>query len=318
VRFTAHDDDEAEAAAVAARIARLVADGTRAGDVAVLYRTNVQGEAYEEALAAVGIGYQVRGSERFFARRDVRDALVLLRGGARAADPDTPMPQVVRDLLASVGWAEQPPAARGAARERWDAMNALVTLADELAAAGASRVGDLVAELDERAAAQHAPAVDGVTLASLHAAKGLEWDTVFLVGLSEGLLHVGVTRARRRLELSYARARTPGSRATRARSRFLDEVWPAAGSSGIRSGADGEDPDEALLVRLRTWRARVAQAAGRPTYAVLGDHALEQVARSRPTTTAELARVRGVGALTIERHGAALLALVAGLEPPPR
>jgi DNA helicase-2/ATP-dependent DNA helicase PcrA len=46
-----------------------------------------------------------------------------------------------------------------------------------------ARMADFVRELDERAAAQHAPAVDGVTLASLHAAKGLEWDLVHLAGV---------------------------------------------------------------------------------------------------------------------------------------
>ncbi|MCL2089954.1 MAG: ATP-dependent helicase [Micrococcales bacterium] len=246
VRFVAYDDDEAEAATVAARCARLVEAGTPAAQIAVLFRTNAQSEAFEDALARVGVGYQVRGGERFFARRDVRDAIVLLRGGARAADPGVPLPATVRDILAGVGWAPVPPAARGAARERWDAMNALVTLADEVAAdptREAPTLADLVAELDERAAAQHAPTVDGVTLASLHAAKGLEWDAVFLVGLSEGLLpislaetdaavdeerrllYVGITRAREHLELSYARHR-PGGSATRRRSRFLAPLWP--------------------------------------------------------------------------------------------
>jgi len=110
-----------------------------------------------------------------------------------------------------------------------------------------ARIADLVRDLDERAAAQHAPAVQGVTLASLHAAKGLEWDTVFLAGCSDGfipitlaegpaaveeerrLLYVGVTRARRDLRLSWAAARNPGGRASRRPSRFLD---PAAAVLG--------------------------------------------------------------------------------------
>ena len=107
-----------QAEVIAARAARLVADGTRPSQIAVLYRTNVQGEAFEEALAAAGVGYQVRGGERFFARRDVRDAVVLLRGAVRSADPGTPMPEHARDVLSSVGWAPQPPAPRGAARLR--------------------------------------------------------------------------------------------------------------------------------------------------------------------------------------------------------
>ncbi|WP_425471163.1 ATP-dependent helicase [Xylanimonas allomyrinae] len=263
VSFVAYDDDDAEAAGVAAKAGRLIATGTRPSEIAVLYRTNAQSEAFEAALADAGIGYQVRGGERFFQRKEVRDAVVLLRGAARSADPDQPMPEQVRDVLTSVGWSPDPLAARGAARERWDAMAALVALADDLARAsrpGAqATVASLVAELEERAAAQHAPTVEGVTLASLHAAKGLEWDAVFLAGMSEGLmpislaetdaavaeerrlLYVGVTRARVHLEVSFARSRTPGGRATRKRTRFLDGLWPEPGG-GRRPGPSGPAP----------------------------------------------------------------------------
>jgi len=126
-------------------------------------------------------------------------------------------------------------------RERWESLAALAGLADDLAATTPqARLPDFLRELDERSAAQHAPTVQGVTLASLHAAKGLEWDIVFLAGCSDGLLpvamaegplaieeerrllYVGLTRARRELRLSWAAARTSGGRAGRRPSRFLD------------------------------------------------------------------------------------------------
>lgn len=338
VGFTIYDDDESEAAGVAARIRRLLAAGTHASEIAVLYRTNAQSEGFEQALAAAGIGYLVRGGERFFARREVREAMVLLRGAGRAADADTPMPDVVRDVLISVGWAEKPPAARGAARERWESMQALVALADDLAARHQSNLRDLVAELDERASAQHAPTVEGVTLASLHAAKGLEWDAVFLAAMSEGLmpislaetdeaiaeerrlLYVGITRAREHLELSYARSRNPGGRASRRRTRFLDGLWPDEGGhrrrapGSARSGTpalSGQyDPD--LFERLRDWRAEIALDTDKPAYTVLVDGTLAAIAELRPTTTAELAQVKGIGPAKIDRYGPAILALVAG------
>jgi DNA helicase II / ATP-dependent DNA helicase PcrA len=332
VRFATYDDDDAEAASIAASAARLIAAGTRPSEIAILYRTNAQSEAFEEALTSVGLGYQVRGGERFFARRDVRDALVLLRGGARAADPDQPMPDAVRDILVAAHWTPEPPPTRGAARERWDAMQALVTLADETAAANPqATVADLVAELAERAAAQHAPTVEGVTLASLHAAKGLEWDAVFLAGLSEGLLptaladtaaavaeerrllYVGVTRAREHLQLSWARSRMPGGRASRSMSRFLVPLWPTTSRSHAHVPREVSDDPAARRVadRLVRWRDEHARQTGVAPARVLTTTALEAIAAHRPATIEELARLRGVGQQTLATLGDRILAVVA-------
>ncbi len=241
--FTGFDDDLAEAAGIAARVKAMVDTGTPASEVAVLYRTNAQSAALEQALADVGVPYLVRGGERFFSRKEVRDAVLLLRGAARAGagGEASALPDAARDVLAGIGWSPQAPAGAGAVRDRWESLQALVVLADELAAQDPSAgLAQLVTELEERASAQHAPTVQGVTLASLHAAKGLEWDAVFLAGLSEGLmpislaegweaveeerrlLYVGVTRAREHLHLSWSRARTPGGRGNRNPSRFLD------------------------------------------------------------------------------------------------
>jgi DNA helicase-2/ATP-dependent DNA helicase PcrA len=359
VGFAAYDDDESEAAGIAARIGQLVAAGTRPSEIAVLYRTNAQSEAFEQALASAGVGYLVRGGERFFARREVRDALMLLRGAGRAVDPLTPMPEVVRDVLISAGWSHEPPAARGAARERWESMQALVALADDLATAaeaagGRASLADLVAELDERASAQHAPTVEGVTLASLHAAKGLEWDAVFLAGMSEGLmpislaetdgavaeerrlLYVGITRAREHLELSFARSRNPGGRASRRRTRFLDGLWPGEeGRSGRSAGAGrggggrratdvrvptaardlSADADLELYERLRGWRAGVATQTSRPAYTVLVDATLAAIAQLKPGSIAELARINGIGPAKLDKFGPSVLAVVAGGAP---
>lgn len=349
VGLTAYDDDEDEAAGVAARVGRLIRAGTPAREIAVLYRTNAQSEAFEQALADAGIGYLVRGGERFFSRKEVRDALVLLRGAARSM-AEAPLGEAVRDVLATAGWTPEPPGARGALRERWDSLQALVGLADELAARPDASLPALVAELDERAAAQHAPAVDGVTLASLHAAKGLEWDAVFLTGLSEGLLpislaetdaavaeerrllYVGITRAREHLELSYARARTPGGRANRRRTRFLDRIWPDDGAPGraARTGGehrtpvlgrgagrtsvamvDPQDADPVLYEALREWRRAVAEERGTAPSMVLSEGTLRGLAAAAPTTREELARVPGIGQTKSTAYGDSLLAVVA-------
>ena len=233
----------------------LVTRGTPASQIAVLFRTNAQSEAYESALAEAEVAYLVRGGERFFARKEVRGAILLMRGAARADDGAKPLGELVRDVIAGAGWTERAPTAGGATRDRWESLQALVGLTDDFVAAQPSaRLTDLVRELDERAAAQHAPTVEGVTLASLHAAKGLEWDCVFMVGCSDGLIpismaegpeaieeerrlmYVGLTRARRELRLSWSGARNPGGRASRRPSRFLDGAASILGD-GARSSA---------------------------------------------------------------------------------
>lgn len=261
--YTEYADEPAEAEGAARRIRELIDDGVRPSEIAVLYRVNAQSEVYEQALADAGVPYQLRGAERFFERPEVREAGMLLRGAARASDPleDADLPSHVRAVLSTRGWSPEPPAGSGAVRDRWESLAALVRLAEDFARAreGAG-LADFVAELDERAGAQHAPTVEGVTLASLHAAKGLEWDAVFLVGLTEGtmpityaktdeqveeerrLLYVGVTRARFHLGLSWALSRSPGGRGGRRPSRFLDGLRPgttARGRAGGRPAAGG-------------------------------------------------------------------------------
>ena len=242
--FAEHEDEAAEAAAVARKISELLDAGTPASEIAVLYRVNAQSEAYEQALAELDIPYLVRGGERFFARTEVRQAMAALRT-ANVRKPAGELPKLVRELLVPLGLTDEPPAG-GAARERWESLLALVELAEELASTveGAD-LAQYVVELDMRARAQHPPTVEGVTLASLHAAKGLEWDAVFLVGLVEGtvpilhadgndaaieeerrLLYVGVTRARQFLSLSWAIARSESNRRPRRRSRFLYGLIP--------------------------------------------------------------------------------------------
>ena len=278
--FAEHDDEPAEAGAVARRCRELISAGTPASEIAILYRVNAQSAAYEAALTDAGVPYVVRGGERFFDRQEVREAILLLRGAARAADEDAPVgagAAAAEVLRAGMKWSpESPPAGAGATREKWESLAALHRLAVDLERADPS-VGlrELVAELEERASAQHAPTVDGVTLASLHAAKGLEWDAVFLVGLVDGtmplvhadtpdqveeerrLLYVGVTRAREHLQLSWALSRSPGGRGTRKPSRFLEGLH-----SGVtRTTGGAAAPRAARASRSGPVACRVCGAA---------------------------------------------------------
>lgn len=366
-QFTECSDDEAEAATVALNVRKLLDSGTPASQIAVLFRTNGQSEAYERALASAGIGYQLRGGERFFARKEVRDAILQLRAATRAvsetAAPE-PLGQLVRDIVASLGYTDAAPHSGGAVRERWESLAALVALADELVASRGAQfsLADFVNELQERSLAQHAPTVQGVTLASLHAAKGLEWEAVFLVGLSEGLvpisfadtpeavdeerrlLYVGITRAKEHLFLSWSTARTPGGRANRKPSRFLDGLRPdSVASSSVRgkgaaprrkaaapascrvcgsmlsSGAERKvgrcsqcppSYEEQTFEALRQWRKEVALEADVPAFVVFTDATLTAIAEARPESLEQLAKLPGVGASKLEKYGEAVLAVL--------
>ncbi|WP_114855810.1 ATP-dependent DNA helicase UvrD2 [Brachybacterium sp. YJGR34] len=233
-------DDPAEADGIAARIADLVAQGRPAAEIAILFRTNSQSEAFEQSLTFHGIGYLVRGGDRFFERQEVRRAMVSLRAATRVEQIEPA--RAVRDVLSQQGWSEKAPEGTGAVRDRWDSLNALVGLTDTVTSRPGTTMADVVRELEERAEAQAAPVVDGVTLASVHAAKGLEWPVVFVAGASDGLLpismartaaeieeerrllYVALTRAKDLLTVSWAAARTPGARGSRKASRFLDGV----------------------------------------------------------------------------------------------
>ncbi|WP_298520659.1 ATP-dependent DNA helicase UvrD2 [uncultured Nocardioides sp.] len=242
VSYDARPDEVAEAEAVAARILALRDQGREVGEMAVLFRINAQSEAFEEALAARGLPYVVRGARRFFERPEVREAVTRIRGAARSGEGEGVL-ETVRATLSGMGWTSEAPSARGQTRDRWESWQALVDQAAEFEAEGGD-LGGFVDDLDRRAAEQHAPVAEGVTLATFHAAKGLEWDSVFLCGLQDGtlpityaespaqveeerrLLYVGMTRARVDLSLSWALARQPGGRASRKPSRFLTPLLP--------------------------------------------------------------------------------------------
>lgn len=342
VTYRTYDDDRAEAEGVAASIADLIAGGTAPHSIAVLMRTNGQSQAFEEALGARGIPVAVAGGKPFFARDDVRTAISRLRAAAAAATDDGSVGEIVREVLSGVGWAPEAPSGQ-AGSERWSNMNAIVGWADD---SKAETLTAFVAELDERVAYQVEPDKAGVELATIHAAKGLEWDAVFLVGVAEGLLpisyaktaaareeerrllYVAVTRARDLLTLSWARSRGADGRGKRKRSRLLDGIWPEevgvgapkkkarASARALNQAFEEEASPQAieLFGRLKAWRLEVSRQAGVPPFAVFTDQTLRDIAQAMPKNTTQLRVIRGIGDVKVQRFAAPVLALVRGEE----
>ena len=246
--------DHEEAYGVAARIRADIDSGVAASDIAILYRTNAQSGNLERALTEASVSYQVAGSTRFFDLPDVKRAVLALRGSA--VNPiDEPLFKSVSDVLRALGWTQSAPESSGAVRAKWEALNAIVEMADD--APGGSTLREFTDNLQARADARHEPTMNAVTLASIHSVKGLEWKAVYVVGVAEGLipisyatgidavaeerrlLYVALTRAQERLHLSWS-ASGSGHRRARSRSRFLAEC----GTNTLRevsspSGATG-------------------------------------------------------------------------------
>jgi DNA helicase-2/ATP-dependent DNA helicase PcrA len=246
-----YPNDAAEARGVAARIAAEIAAGTLPEDIAVLYRINVQGAALEQALSDEGINYLVHGATRFFDLPEVKQAILALRGASVSISGE-PLFKSVSDVLRSLGWTQTAPQTLGAVRAKWEALNALMVLADGARTGMSFRA--FTDELMARQEARHEPTMHAVTLASVHSAKGLEWESVHIIGMSEGLMpisyatgiesiseerrlvYVAVTRARKRLSVSWSEqgSQRAGSRSI---SRFVAELGMRTPSGGGKSRA---------------------------------------------------------------------------------
>lgn len=238
VKFVAFHDDVTEAQEIAKNIASQIAAGIAPENIAVLYRINAQSAVIEQALTEKGINTHIHGATRFYDLPEIKKAIMALRAASVSVSGE-PLFKSVSDVLRSLGWSQQAPEHMGAARSSWEALNALMVMADEAPEGTSFRA--FTDELLARAQTQHEPTLHSVTLATVHSAKGLEWDCVYVMGLCEGLfpisyaqsdeeiaeerrlLYVALTRARKQLHLSWSAQGGQHSK-TREVSRFAAEL----------------------------------------------------------------------------------------------
>jgi DNA helicase II / ATP-dependent DNA helicase PcrA len=290
---------------IAERVRALVAAGVPHEEQAVLVRTNARAADFEEAFHDAGIPFQ---GASLLARDAARRMIKALGYGGT-----TEVAATVRALADEQGLLAAPPEKLGEREQTRQAdLARLVRLAEQFDD-GEKTVAEFATSLQERFGAS---AGRGVHLLTLHRAKGLEFEAVYIPRLEEGelpsrrakgeelederrLLYVGLTRAKRHLLVTWSGKS----------SRFLAElgIRPGAPVSGDPKVKPKLEATPAVLA-LKEWRLARAREEEVPAYVVFNDRTLAELIRMAPRTIAELAEVPGIGPAKLERYGSELLA----------
>jgi DNA helicase-2/ATP-dependent DNA helicase PcrA len=326
-----HASPDAELNALATAIRKLFAAGVPGTEVAVLTRTNYQLEPIASHLRAAGIPFRFTGTP-FFQSADVRTAIDALEVADQGRED---LVAVAVDRWRAVGYAGNARRDDPRGAERQATFEILLDIVRRFAAQHSGHtVKALVAEFERLATVEADGRADGVTLSTIHGAKGAEWEAVFVPMLEEGtlpiryalkrddavneerrLLYVAITRAKRHLTLSWAATRTgrSGKPANQRPSRFLAELAPPKSPAsrprapGVRHGPPAPNPaadrDQHTFARLAEWRRDRSRRDSVPAYVVAHDATLRAIAAARPTNATELAAVAGIGPVKIERYG---------------
>jgi DNA helicase-2/ATP-dependent DNA helicase PcrA len=292
---------EDERAFVVAEVRALHAAGVPYEEIAVLCRTNARLADFEEPFHDARIPFQ---GAALLSREAARQLLKRLR--KLHATPV--VAAAVRGYAEDAGWVQRPPEKLGE-REmvRQADLGRLVRLAADFDD-GTRTTLDFIADLEARFGST-GPDRKGVHLLTLHGAKGLEFEAVFLPRVEERelpirqakkpheideerrLLYVGMTRAKRHLALTWSGKP----------SRFLGEL-------GIETRARRPaEPDDPVYAALKQWRLRRATADDLPAYVVFHNSTLAEIAGRRPRDLSELSAVPGVGPAKLERYGSEVL-----------
>jgi DNA helicase-2/ATP-dependent DNA helicase PcrA len=242
IHVAKYADEASEAAAIARQIAQLIKAGCDPREIAVLIRINTMSVALESAFDNVRIPYTVKGSTKFFDRREIKQALLALKVETYS-DAKHDLLELITSVCESFGWSQKPPLGSVEAKSAWESLSGLVVMADDLVAKNPqATLQDFMSEIEVRTVSQQEPAAAAVTIATMHAAKGLEWEYVFIPGLVEGvvpyvlaltehniaeerrLLYVAITRAKKSVWLSWPNARRGNQGGSSVPSRFLSDI----------------------------------------------------------------------------------------------
>lgn len=322
-RIVAHDDEVHEVSAVASAIRRRRGPDRPWSAFAVLARTHDQILELDRGLAATGIPTQVRRQAALLGDPAVRRVL------ARLGQDDRPLANALADAVTDAETSDP-------------AVDVLVEAAETQIEGDRSITARAFTGWAYGHLSDGGRPTDAVTLSTIHAAKGLEWPVVHIVGCEEGsipfasarrreareeegrLLYVAITRAGQEVVLHWARTRSiRGVRRERERSSFLEGFEEAVAAVAAPVSSDGRDhlaelrrgirpaaPTDPLLSALLAWRTGRARAARTVADVVLPDEALRAIADRRPATLEALSDIPGIGRVRAVRFAVELLGIV--------
>ena len=343
-----YEDHEAEARGVVRRIRDLKGPDGRWSDHAILVRTNAQTEPMLAALRSANVPFRTRAGSGLLDRADVKAQLKAL---GRSDSPVADRMADLRTVELSADTGDDPEGDTG----REAAFAEIRRMADEFLSLDPGGTGrGFVAWVWSQGRAMADDSTDAVEVSTFHAAKGLEWPIVHVAGLEQGLvpighardadaraeerrlLYVALTRAEDRLFLTWAARRSFGTRSsTRTPSMWLPDLEAAIAGlerplgraegarrvAAIREGASRATlPDHPVVAALRDYRSTAARAANVPAYVVFNDATLADLIATWPSTVGDLLGITGIGPTKADRHGVAILAILAvndRPDPPP-
>ncbi|MFZ9309061.1 MAG: UvrD-helicase domain-containing protein [Candidatus Nanopelagicales bacterium] len=253
-------NESEEAKLIGLQIKELLDSGIEPQQIAILIRLSSMSQLFESALEAESIPFRMKGMRPFFERSEIKEVLLALRQDYEATSHN--IKQLITETVTKRGWSNDSHALSEAGRQVWDSVTGLLNLADQLG--DDVTLGEFFHHIGLLAQQNLAPTESLVTISTLHSAKGLEWEYVFIPSVVEGvipyanevqdeerrLLFVGITRSKYSVTLSVPKERF-GHEVTP--SRFLLEMkqQPTKTLSQKESNVMKTEVEDKQVIRCR-------------------------------------------------------------------